>query len=255
MGEENKTQIRTEGQPAFPAADTEKDTSAASSAGEETGDGREAGDDKDRGLADHPRWKEREEAWNKRFNEQEERHQSDLKAIREEFSQRREAAPSADDKIPSWFGGTKEQWKEYCAYEQQKIDDAQKRAEENAVKRIKGESEAETKAIQEATEYLRSEIAAIEGDKSLNPTGAKFDKALTEKLLAFTLENDLVDSKQRWNYRAAWRMMQAQEHTRQSHAGNRKEVAAATTTRGAGGESKPAPFKTSEDFKKGKRPW
>lgn len=259
MSEETKTEFRTEGEKAFPT-DKENDNSSSSSEGEENngdqkdsstddskGDGNKGAEgDKDAGFLDHPRWKEREEDWKKRFNDQEERHQADLKAIREEFGTARKDNAKQTE-IPSWFGGTQEQWDAYRADRDQEI----KQAEDRAIERVKGEKTAEEKAIKEATDYMQSEITAIESDKELNPDGSKIDP---NKLLKFVLDNDLVDSKGKWNYRAGFRMMKANGGTTTQNNGDRKKIAGATTSESKA-ESKPQAFKTGADFKGNKRPW
>lgn len=200
--------------------------------------------DKDLPFHEHPRWKAREEEWDKRFNDQETRHQDDLKKIREEFgTARKENAEQTN--IPSWFGGTQEQWDAYRTDRDTEL----KSAEDRAYERLTKEKSVETKAVEEATTYLQSEVAFIGSDKTINPTGAKVDP---NKLLKIVMDNDLVDSKGRWNYRAGWRLLQ-REASGTAPSGDRKNIAGATTSESKG-ESKPAPFKTSADFKKAK-PW
>ncbi len=239
----------------------ENDNSSSSSEGEQNngaegdssnqdqnkdGEGNGTGE-KDGGFLDHPRWKEREEDWKKRFNDQETRHQADLQAIREEFGTARKDN-AKETKIPSWFGGTQEQWDAYRTDRDQEI----KAAEERAIERVKGEKSAEEKAIKEATDFMQAEIAAIESDKELNPDGSKVDP---NKLLKIVLDNELVDSKGRWNYRAGFKIMKANGGTTtQNTTGDRKKIAGATTSESKA-ESKPQAFKTGADFKGGKRPW
>jgi len=254
MPDDTFASFRTEGQPAFPVADAEKDNSEGSQPeakpetetpqSTEGDDNTPAKPDTELPFHEHPRWKEREESWNKRFNEQESRHQDDLKKIREEFGEKRQA--NADNtEIPSWFGGSQEQWNQFRAHEDQKLKDA----EERAVQRVKGEKEQMSKLEQEATEYFRSELTAIESDKELNPSAAKIDP---NKLLKIAVDNDLVDSKGRWNYRAAYRIYKS-EMPAPVDTKKRKELAGATTSE-TKAETTPKPFKTSNDFKV-KRPW
>lgn len=259
MTEETMTQFRTEGEKAFPA-DKENENSSSSSEGEEN-KGDQSGsstedqnkdvdkgtDEKDAGFLDHPRWKQREEDWKKRFNDQEARHQTDIASIREEFGgARKENAEQT--KIPLWFGGDQEQWDAYRADRDAEI----KAAEDRAIERVKGEKSAEDKAVKEATDYMQAEITAIESDTEINPDGSKVDP---NKLLKFVLDNDLVDSKGRWNYRAGFRMMKANGNTTpQNNNKDRKEIAGATTSESKA-ESKPKNYMTGADFKGGNRPW
>ncbi len=268
MGEETTTQIRQEGQPAFPS-DTENDNSADSSPEEtnddqtqsqegesNSGENKDGGDNK-RGFADDPRWQQREGDWKKRFNEQEERHTGEIAKLREEFQQQLDKLTKGDSgapmDIPTWFGGGEKEWREFLAWNATMTKQAEKQAEENAYKRLTGEQAEEQKRIDEATEYFNKEVIDIEQDPVLNPQGEKIDR---NKLLKFALDNDLVDSKGRWNYRAAFKMMKPQEVFRAKEAlKDRKQIAGATTSEHRA-ETKPTDVATSETFKKpGARPW
>lgn len=236
------------------APEVENDNSQSSS--DETNEGEEtqstegedentqSDTDKDTPFHEHPRWKEREADWNKKFNDQETRHQDDLKAIREEFGQARK--DNAEEKeIPSWFGGDQTQWNAY-----RKDRDAEIKAAENrVVEQFKNAKSSEDKAIEEATAYMNAEIASIEGDKTLNPDGKKIDP---NKLLKIVMDNDLVDSKGRWNYKAGYRLMKGTSTTVKPTS-DRKKIAGATTSE-SGGEPKPKAFRTGEDFRQN-RPW
>jgi len=207
-------------------------------------DKKEDDPDKDKPFHQHPRWKERETEWDKRFNEQEMRHQDDLKKMREEFGTAKKDN-AGEVKIPSWFGGNQEQWDAYRADRDAEI----KTAEERAYERVNSAKSAEQKAIDDATEYMQGEVTSIESDKTLNPDGKKIDP---NKLLKIVMDNDLIDSKGRWNYRAGFKIMK-QASTSSPKTGDKKFIAGATTSESKG-ESKPTAFKTSNDFKKN-RPW
>lgn len=268
MTEESKTQFKTEGQPAFPVADTENDDSASSSEGEETngdqtqsqeGDQNSGGskdDTEDKNLADHPRWKEREEDWKKRFNDQEKRHTDEIAKLREEFGGKTQQKGDDDQtpvQIPSWFGGDENEWKAFKSWNDQQLAQAEARGAEKAQKAIDQRSEEEQKKIDEATSFFNDEVTAIESDKTLNPQGAKVDR---NKLLKFVLDNELVDTKGRWNYRAGWQLMQANVKTSKAPSTDEKKKVAAATTSDKHSETQPPAFMTSADFSKpGNRPW
>lgn len=194
----------------------------------------------------HPAWLRREKEWQDRFNSQETRHQDDIKGIREEFGAARKEN-AEDTQIPSWFGGSQEQWNQYREFNDKQI----KEAEERAIKRLTEEKSAETKAVEEATTFMQEEIAFIETDKTINPTGTKVDP---NKLLKIVMDNDLVDSKGKWNYRAGWRILQSMKPTSTPNNNERKVIAGASSTHTQSGEVKPQAFKTTADFKKNK-PW
>jgi hypothetical protein len=243
-----------EGQPAF-RPDTEDQTPADSqSDNNETDEAPDAGGAKDNNqqngdgkpFDEHPRWKQREDEWKNRFNDQEKRHTDEIDKLRQEFTGKREENAN-QVKIPGWFGGDQTQWDEYRAHEDTRL----KEAEERAYQRLQNEKSSEDKRVKEANDYMQSEMSAIESDKELNPTGAKIDP---NKLLKFVLDNDIVDSKGRWNYRAAYKMMQGKSSDDiKKNNKDRKAMAGATTSDNKA-EDKQSAFKTSADFKKN-RPW
>lgn len=263
MNEDIAAQFKVEGQPAFPIENTENDNSADSPSGEKTDidqtqspegeqnsggkkDDDDEGKDKSRGFADDPRWIEREKNWKDRFNTQEQRHTEEIQQLREEFvggSKNKEITP---EQIPSWFGGDADQWKEFCDYNGNLIKEAQ----EGAIKMITSKSEEDQKRIDEATTYFQDTVSEIEIDKSINPQGEKIDR---NKLLKFVLDNDLVDSQGRWNYRAGFLMMKGPVNN--SNIQDKKKIAGASMG-GNKADSKQPNITTSEDFKKpGARPW
>lgn len=273
MSEDTKTQFRTEGQPAFPAENKENDNSAASSTGEtnteqtqsQAGD-QNSGDtntaDGDKGFADHPRWKERENDWTKKFNDQEQRHVGEMTKFREEMELKfagisggnkgNDAAADAPVDVPSWFGGDEKQWKEFTGWNQSLISKAKEEARSETLKEIETKSSAEQKAIEGATTYFNEQVVAIESDKTINPQGIKVDR---NKLLKTALDNDLVDSQGRWNYKAAFRLMTSPNASSAQNTQDRKNLANATVSEGRT-EDKTRTYTTSEDFQKpGGRPW
>lgn len=247
------------------AADTTAEDTAAASQAEN--DNQDEGSHSDEGDKDnthsqddntpfhkHPRWTEREQEWNKRFNEQEARHQDDLKQIREEFGAKRDA--NAARPKPSWFGGTDQQWEQYRKDQDAELKASEERVIQAIEKRHTDKTEQESKAVKEATDWLHTECDAIEADKTLNPSGAKVDR---KKLLDLVVAEQLVDTKGRWNYRAGWKMLNS--HSRADHAPNakdKKDIAAASAGKdgGKGGKDGQATVATSETFRKpGARPW
>ena len=266
MSEELSTQFKTEGQPAFEPENTEKDNSASSSEGKETdtdqtqsqegetnsGAKKDDGDKKDGGFLNHPAWKEREDKWNRRFNEQEDRHVSELKSLRTEFEEKLNArgnpAQNLPEEIPAWFGGDESQWKQFRADQDARIRTEAKRAKDEAIKEIESRSSTEQKAIDDATKFFRSEVEAIESE-----TGEKIDR---NKLLKFVLDNELVNTKGQWNYRAGYRLMKADIQKPKTDAINEKKNLAGATVNDSKPEEKPKEFMTNEDFQKpGNRPW
>ena len=264
MGENTMTQFRSEGQPLFNSETKETDNSSESSpdktSADQTGSSDQNQNQTDKKIggdetnfADHPRWKERETDWTKRFNEQEERHVGELAKIREDVDARFNSLSRGNERatteIPPWFGGDEQQWVDYQKWDEQRTA----AAEERLFKRMTKEQQQEQKAIDDATTYFQSEVQAIESDKTLNPQGKEVDR---NKLLKFVLDNDLVDSKGRWNYRVAFKVMGAEGVFKAKQAlTDRKNLAGATTSE-TRAETKPESYLTSTDFKNpANRPW
>ncbi len=266
MSENIQTQFHQEGQKLFDE-NTEKDNSADSSSVEETntnqtqsqeGDqnsGANKKDDGDAGLADHPRWQERENDWKTRFNDQETRHTSEISALREEItkqlsgSDNKNSAGKQDAEIPEWFGGDESAWAKYSEHTQNLVNTAV----EQALKQVGAKSEQEQKAIDVATTYFNEQVTLLETDKSMNPQGEKVDR---NKLLKFVLDNDLVDSKGRWNYKAGYQMMRSIKTNAQVDKTKDKKNLANATTSDNKPETKQPNVMTSSDFKQpGARPW
>jgi hypothetical protein len=298
MAEENKTAFKTEGEPAFPVADTETDNSADSSSDEETNtdqtqseegdqtpteeedgseddaeesddttdDTTEGGDDDgkktektaDEKLSDHPRWKERETDWTKRFNDQETRHLEQITKTNEGIDKRIKDAIEAsgakksdvtDEAVPTWFGGDAEAWKGFLEWNNQ----LHNKSQSAALKSVNEKSEADQKLIDDATIYMNDQVKEIQESKTLNPQGVKVDR---NKLFKFVSDEDLVDSKGRWNYKAAWKMMQnVTTKKTKTKIDEKKKIASASISDNRA-EDKTKDFKTSTDFADpAKRPW
>ncbi len=259
MTDNKMADIPQEGDITFPEG-TEEETSSDSPAENNGEDGNPSLEGEDENTPDenpdnkpfdqHPRWQQREKEWTERFNKQEQRHQDDIAELRKEFGQARKDNAEATE-IPSWFGGTQDQWNEYRAFNDKQI----KVAEDRALERLSKAKVAEDDAVTKATEYMQSEITLIQGDKILNPEGKKVDP---NKLLKTVIDNDLVDSQGRWNYKAGWRLMQqgqpAASASSQDDKDVRKQIAGATTSKTSKGEPQPKTFKTMDDFKNN-RPW
>ena len=250
--------IPTEGEVTFPPTDegVENENSTDSHSEENTTDDpvTDAGEDtkhqeddnKDIPFHQHPAWQRREKEWKERYNEQETRHVQELGKIHEEISSISKSDKTDSSDVPNWFGGDEKAWGQFKEWQGQSI----KAAEERAFQRVTEEKQAQEKAIADATKYMQDEIADIEGDKELNPEGKKIDQ---NKLLKIVMDNDLIDSKGQWNYRAGWRFIQSQVVKNQD-AKQRKTIAAATTSGPKGEETKSPTFKTAEDFITD-RPW
>ncbi len=276
---EGSTQFQREGRPAFPVMDKGTDqpgeslppktdtTQTPSQGGEQIPadankgeDGGEKGEDKNRGFADDPRWQERESDWKNRFNEQETRHVGEMTKLREEMEAKFAGlAPKASEtkvdagEIPPWFNGDEQQWADFVKFNDDRIASKAGAIADEKVKGFTSKQESESKAVDEATKYFNTEVAALEADKTINPKGEKIDR---NKLLKTALDNDLVDSKGRWNYKAAYRILQQQSATATTQNNkDRKDLAGATVS-GGKPETKSSTVTTSDDFSRpGGRPW
>jgi len=278
MPEPVSAQFRTEGEPAFPIQDKENENSASSPEGEKTnanptqsqegdqnsgetskeGSGQKTGEETN--FADHPRWKERETDWTKRFNDQEVRHTSELANLRAEIQKltTASAAKPTDtaaisvDQIPDWFGGDEKAWANFVKWNNDNITKAKQEARSEALNEIETKSKEEQGLIKAATDFFQQEVTAIESDKTLNPKGLKVDR---NKLLKIVLDEKLTDTEGRWNYRAGWKILQATASASKPVNDERNKVADATSSESRP-ETKPSSVTTSEDFiNPSNRPW
>lgn len=252
MFEDTTTEFRREGESPF-ETDNDKDKSEESST-EETNTEEDPSPEGEKStqeekeqppFKDHPRWKEREEEWNTRFNSQESRHAEDIRKLREEFGG--DKPENKNTEIPAWFGGNQAAWDAYRSDRDAELAGAV----DAALSKITTAKTDEEKAVAEATVYMQTELQNLENDKELNPDSLKIN---AEELLQIVIDNDLIDTKGRWNYKAGFKIYKASAKPVEKKVvtGN-KELAAATTS-DSKGEQKPQPFKTTADFKKN-RPW
>ena len=269
MTENNQAQFPTEGEPAFPVETKENDNSAESptvekqtngdqsqsQGGNEQNPGGEKKEDTEGGFADHPRWKERETNWTERFNQQEQRHLQEISKIREEIAAKAPAQPKQDAaaadgqqaEMPEWFGGNEESWKQYNDHTTKMVEDAVKATIASMTQEHQQKTEQEQKAIEDATTFFNTEVTAIEADKALNPEGRSVDR---NKLLKTAQDNDLVDSKGQWNYKAAFKLMKPSDvfQAKKAMLDEKKELASATQSENRA-EQQPSAFRTPSDFK------
>jgi len=203
-----------------------------------------------------PRWKEREENWKNRFNEQETRHTeaiNELRKLVEKGADKPKPNGGGDEaleEIPAWFNGDQEQWNQFSDWNKGLVAKAEKNIEE----RMRSQQTEEQTKIKDATDYMSSQIDEIEANKDLNPEGKKIDR---NKLLKFTLDNEIVDTKGRWNYKVAYKLMSNSQPTKKDteNKQDRKNLAAATGTEHKT-EDKPDTTMTSDDFQQpANRPW
>lgn len=268
MSENTQTQFKAEGDLAFSSAENTENGNSAESSTEKTDanqtpsskenknqtDENKGSDDKGHdNFSDHPRWKEREDDWKSRFNDQEKRHTDEIEKLRQDFDKRfGEVKPKDKTEVidmPSWFGGTVEDWKLFQDWNKQQIA----QVKELAVKEVSAKSEEEQKRIDAATKYFNDTVTTIEIDKTMNPQGLKVDR---NKLLKFVLDNDIVDSKGNWNYKVGWQLMQQSDSKSKSKSTDEKKQVASATTSDNRADTKPSAFRTSEDFSNPtNRPW
>lgn len=197
--------------------------------------------DKDKPFHEHPRWKDRETDWNKRFNDQETRHQDDLTNLRSEFGNARKEI-TKDKEIPEWFAGDQDLWNKFRKDQKEELT----AVKEEIVANVEAKEEARKKGIKEATDYIKSEVSFIEGDKKLNPEGLKVDQ---NKLYKVVLDNNIIDTDGRWNYRAGWLILKSQTKGKEKDTTNKdRKVVAGALNSDNKPEKKQVPYKTNKDF-------
>lgn len=172
-----------------------------------------------------------------------EEYQRELAKMRDELSPK--AKEEQSEEIPDWFGGDDAAWSKFQAF----LGTMTKKAKQETIAELQESKAKEERLMQEATDYMKAEIAAIESDPDLNPEGKKVD---SNRLYKTIQDFDLVDGKGRWNYKAAWKIMQMQQpKAKQTDLSEKKKIAAASSSTDRSVD-KPAPFKTHEDFLHGR---
>lgn len=277
MSDEIMTQFKAEGDPAFPAESTEKENSGESSpetketnveqtqsqeGDQNSGENKDANGDGTKKtdanqLDEHPRWKEREDNWKTRFNDQELRHTNEITKLNQALLELKtsltkgpntQSTESLPQDVPSWFGGEESQWKEFVKFNESLLSKAKADAKTELFQEITSRGEADKKAIQEATDYMNQEIAKIEVDKKLNPEGEKIDDNVKNKLYVIAEKFNLITPDQKWNWPVAF-MFYKNQKGKVVDSTNEKKEASGSTISDKKTETRPSPVKTSEDFK------
>lgn len=214
----------------------QEDTSTSSSEGEAE---KKTSDFDKYPLDKHPRWAEREADWNKRFDQQARDFESKLETLKPKQS---EEKINENATIPKWFGGNDEQWKDFISFHNKGIEQAENRA----IERFKSTQSAEKKAVDDANNWFQESIREIE-----STSGKAIDR---NALLKVVQDNELIDGKGRWNYKAGWQILRAQQGNPTESLEARKKLADDTGKSSGRTEVENKNFKTSGDFKKD-RPW
>lgn len=141
--------------------------------------------------------------------------------------------------IPNWFGGDEQAWSQYQAH----LEERDTRVRESALKEIQGLTQKEQNLIKEANEWFESNVKEIE----------KTDGPVDKNLLFKTAQDfELVDSKGRWNWKAAHRIAKSQYKSDPTKVDERKKIVGMDRNDQGGTGQKD--FKTAKDFQKA-RPW
>ena len=270
------TMFKAEGRPAFPVENKENDNSADPSSEKtnikqtdtsnqdkekdvkkETEEGKNADDKKT--LADHPRWKEREEDWKNRYNDQEKRHvdertkqervhADELAKMRKEFDEKLEPLikekKEVSEEIPNWFNGDEDQWKEFQTRDKKLKEEAR----DEAIKEIESKSSSRKKAIDEATEFFNAQVKEIEEEH-----GVTVDR---NKLLKIVGDNNLVDTKGKWNYKLGYKLLKVTTAPAKKNDNAERKKIADLTAKENHPETKETTIRSSKYFQDpNNRPW
>lgn len=237
---------------------TDKDTTddKDDDSGDEDDSDKDTKKGKDRGYADDPRWQEREKDWKDRFNNQEQRHTDEIGKLRTDFEGLKPKEPEhpKSTKVPSYWEGDEESYRVFEADLDERISKAKDAGRDEVLKTLSEKTDAEQKTIQEATDYMNSEISDIEAEN-----GVKMTDSDKNKLLKTVMDEELVDTKGRWNYKAGFKILKSQSKKpiakKTDDKEDRKKLADATNS-DKKSETKKSDVTTSDDFKNPQnRPW
>jgi hypothetical protein len=163
----------------------------------------------------------------------------------------KEAASLDNITVPAWFGGgnqdtnIKKLYKDFLDEQDERIVG---KAEERVLNRIKKEKEDQDKAVADANKWFDDSTSAIE-----TKFKTKVDRT---KLLKFVMDNELIDSKGRWNYEKGYEFMTALSGKKPASDTNERKQFAGIGPNNAGSEQAEKDVATSDDFSKpANRPW
>jgi len=211
MADENTTDIQSNvlDQQNDTAADSSTDTNKTDESTDSSTDDKAKDDKEQLPFNEHPRWKELLEK-----DKQRDAELAELRSFREQAEPLiSKFQPKEEVNIPSWFGGDETAWKAYKADQDRLVDEAETRA----LKRIREEQESQDKRIKDANAWFESTVSELES------TGAKVDR---NKLLKTAMDYELVDTKGRWNYKAAYEILKRDEAPDLSLEAKRKAASA-----------------------------
>jgi hypothetical protein len=198
--------------------------------------------EKDVPFHEHPRWKEREENWNKRLAEIERKAQERIAEVEGKLP--KAESVKSETKLPSWWGGDEEQYKAFQEDQRQLL--VAEKAKEASERENQEKQQAQL--VKEATEEFNSTISKLETESG--------DKIDPNKFLKFVMDEQFINFQtKKWDYERAWKFYQLQQKPSDStNIEERKRLASLTTKEKSGGGGEKKNFKTADDFK-GSRPW
>lgn len=238
-----KFAIRREGDAAFPVETPAESQSVekVEKVDEDTGDKKPV-DDKNLPFHEHPRWKEREDSWNKRLADIKKESDDKIAALESRV------APTVEKEIdvPGWFGGDAEQYKQFLEDQKKLVSNA----EQERIQEQQKQADNQKKLVEDATTEFNTALAAIETE-----SGEKIDP---NKFLKFVMDEQFIDfQSKKWDYTRAWKFYKIANPPKESNLGNRKAFADATLKDKNTGSTdiNNRPFKTAKDFRGAARPW
>lgn len=268
------------------STETNQEEQTGSSAGTEGNEGsapQQTDDFSGVPFHEHPRWKQRDQEWERKFEENNARWEKEVEARVSQAvatalakNQPKDDAPDTTDteQIPVWFGGgqdtpeVRQAWKEFRRAQKAENESFAKSITEQVLKEIQQGSTAQKDAQDEANKHFEQSVIALEAQH-----GRRVDR---EALLKYVVENQIVDLKtQRWDYARGYRWMMAEAGnplpagtqpapnpnpsvpaTPPSNKQDRKNLAGASVAGGGKGGDGARTYATSEDFADpSKRPW
>lgn len=190
----------------------------------------------------HPRWQEMLQERNS-FREKAQEFESRLNQIQPIVEEYQKSLRQNEPEIPIWFNGDATQWR---AFNDEYIEKRIAQVEQNTIKRIEEKNNLERKRAQEAQEWIEGGLKALESE---------FGEVDRNRILKTALDEDIVDSKGRYNLRAAYFIVKASESNAAAASKEtsiRKKVI--SSSHDVGTEPKSREYRVSDDFKIN-RPW
>jgi len=170
----------------------------------------------------HPRWKEREDDWNKRLEEQERKFHKEIDEVKDETKK----ISTPEKTVPNWFsqlyGDDQDVYREYQQAHQQERDELK----EDIRKEMNENKKKEIEDVEKAEDWIDSEIETIGADNNidLSKQGGKND--LRNEFVSFMQDKKIFNEQGNLDFKTGWQFFnQEKDGAKKEKDDARKKIA------------------------------